>query len=272
MILFSISLYEAHSWENSRKRKDAERTTSVVISIRECALFALSSRTAARHVMSGDVRGFLKRSVCQLAVPLKSADAFHLTEKSSSLKFLRTDNPGTFQRHQKVESSEKGAGEVPLGATDVDIYIHSWRAIVLVEGARHVMEDDLGVHDLQQQIAAENLFRAFVKARQPQETEEDIQRALEEAEKIQQETSSSSAATSPIVESRVEIADRLVNIADEIDSRYHDEFEEMVERLRLTPENAYGSFSELAMRLLRRGELVTRCWFRLGFSFLFFAF
>ncbi|XP_065838377.1 bcl-2 homologous antagonist/killer-like isoform X1 [Oscarella lobularis] len=115
------------------------------------------------------------------------------------------------------------------------------------------MEDDLGVHDLQQQIAAENLFRAFVKARQPQETEEDIQRALEEAEKIQQETSSSSAATSPIVESRVEIADRLVNIADEIDSRYHDEFEEMVERLRLTPENAYGSFSELAMRLLRRG-------------------
>eukprot|EP00118_Oscarella_pearsei_P025659 m.308552 g.308552 ORF g.308552 m.308552 type:complete len:207 (+) comp44211_c0_seq1:120-740(+) len=99
-----------------------------------------------------------------------------------------------------------------------------------------------------QQVEVEGLFRAFVSARQPHQKEQDIQEEAKE-EDIQEQAE----AASPVVETRAEIAGRLVGIADEIDGLYKDDFSKMIDDLKLTPENAYRSFASVAKRLVYRG-------------------
>ena len=69
--------------------------------------------------------------------------------------------------------------------------------------------------------------------------------ALEELRSIRQENDPDSTA--------VRVSRRLREIGDEIQTKYQDEFHDMINQLNLTSTNVYKSFSEVARRLFKNG-------------------
>jgi hypothetical protein len=69
--------------------------------------------------------------------------------------------------------------------------------------------------------------------------------ALEELRSVREENDPDSTA--------VRVSRRLREIGDEIQHKYHEEFQDMVNQLNLTSANAYKSFAEVARRLFKNG-------------------
>ena len=69
--------------------------------------------------------------------------------------------------------------------------------------------------------------------------------ALEELRSVREENEPDSTA--------VRVSRRLREIGDEIQTKYQDEFQDMVKQLNLTSANAYKSFAEVARRLFKNG-------------------
>ena len=69
--------------------------------------------------------------------------------------------------------------------------------------------------------------------------------ALEELRSVREENDPDSTA--------VRVSRRLREIGDEIQIKYQDEFQDMINQLNLTSANAYKSFAEVARRLFRNG-------------------
>ena len=69
--------------------------------------------------------------------------------------------------------------------------------------------------------------------------------ALEELRSVREENDPDSTA--------VRVSRRLREIGDEIQNKYQDEFQDMINQLNLTSANAYKSFAEVARRLFKNG-------------------
>ena len=104
---------------------------------------------------------------------------------------------------------------------------------------------------------AKGVFRHFMYERFQEETQREAEEAafddpvvqarsdaLEEIRSYNQQNPNSNIAR---------IGRRLGEVGDEIDARYKDQFQEMIEQLNLTPSTAYDTFASVARKLFRSG-------------------